>query len=181
MDMPLQHAHPEVLRAMLRPSNGERYLEIIERVPRARSRHHDALDLHRRFPRRDRGARRLPGRVDRPRRARPRRLLRIQLRGRDAGGRICPARSRRASGASGSIRLREAQRLASERARAQAASVDACACWSKSAARCAERSHFAARSEQPTSGSAVRRARRPASTAACTSAGDARARRFRRR
>ena len=37
MDMPLQHAHPEVLRAMLRPSNGERYLEIIDdfrvRVP----------------------------------------------------------------------------------------------------------------------------------------------------
>jgi ribosomal protein S12 methylthiotransferase len=37
MDMPLQHAHPEVLRAMRRPSNGERYLEIIEefreRVP----------------------------------------------------------------------------------------------------------------------------------------------------
>jgi len=30
MDMPLQHAHPDVLRAMLRPSNGERYLEIIE-------------------------------------------------------------------------------------------------------------------------------------------------------
>ena len=37
MDMPLQHAHPEVLRAMRRPGNGERYLEIIEgfrsRVP----------------------------------------------------------------------------------------------------------------------------------------------------
>jgi ribosomal protein S12 methylthiotransferase len=37
MDMPLQHAHPDVLRAMRRPSNGERYLEIIaafrERVP----------------------------------------------------------------------------------------------------------------------------------------------------
>jgi len=30
MDMPLQHAHPEVLRAMLRPANGERYLEIID-------------------------------------------------------------------------------------------------------------------------------------------------------
>jgi len=30
MDMPLQHAHSDVLRAMLRPSNGERYLEIIE-------------------------------------------------------------------------------------------------------------------------------------------------------
>ncbi|MDQ6931568.1 MAG: 30S ribosomal protein S12 methylthiotransferase RimO [Candidatus Eremiobacteraeota bacterium] len=37
MDMPLQHAHPEVLRAMRRPSNGERYLEIItafrEKIP----------------------------------------------------------------------------------------------------------------------------------------------------
>jgi ribosomal protein S12 methylthiotransferase len=30
MDMPLQHAHPEVLRAMLRPSSGERYLEILD-------------------------------------------------------------------------------------------------------------------------------------------------------
>jgi ribosomal protein S12 methylthiotransferase len=29
IDMPLQHAHPDVLRAMLRPSNGERYLEIL--------------------------------------------------------------------------------------------------------------------------------------------------------
>ena len=37
MDMPLQHAHADVLRGMLRPSNGERYLEIVEqfreRVP----------------------------------------------------------------------------------------------------------------------------------------------------
>ena len=37
MDMPLQHAHPDVLRKMLRPGNGERYLEILEdfraRVP----------------------------------------------------------------------------------------------------------------------------------------------------
>jgi ribosomal protein S12 methylthiotransferase len=37
MDMPLQHAHPDVLRAMRRPSNGERYLEILQefraRVP----------------------------------------------------------------------------------------------------------------------------------------------------
>ncbi|MGA8533550.1 MAG: 30S ribosomal protein S12 methylthiotransferase RimO, partial [Candidatus Tumulicola sp.] len=30
MDMPLQHAHPEVLRGMQRPGNGERYLEIID-------------------------------------------------------------------------------------------------------------------------------------------------------
>ncbi len=37
MDMPLQHAHPEMLRAMRRPWNGERYLDILEdfrrRVP----------------------------------------------------------------------------------------------------------------------------------------------------
>ncbi len=30
MDMPLQHAHPQVLRAMRRPGNGERYLEILQ-------------------------------------------------------------------------------------------------------------------------------------------------------
>ena len=35
LDMPLQHAHPEVLRAMLRPSNGERNLEIIDEMRRA--------------------------------------------------------------------------------------------------------------------------------------------------
>ncbi len=29
LDMPLQHAHPDVLRAMRRPSSGERYLELI--------------------------------------------------------------------------------------------------------------------------------------------------------
>jgi ribosomal protein S12 methylthiotransferase len=29
MDMPLQHAHPEVLRAMRRPYDGQRYLELI--------------------------------------------------------------------------------------------------------------------------------------------------------
>ena len=34
MDMPLQHAHPEVLRAMRRPSNGERYLEILSEFRR---------------------------------------------------------------------------------------------------------------------------------------------------
>jgi ribosomal protein S12 methylthiotransferase len=30
LDMPLQHAHPDVLRAMQRPANGERYLEILD-------------------------------------------------------------------------------------------------------------------------------------------------------
>jgi ribosomal protein S12 methylthiotransferase len=30
MDMPLQHTHPDVLRAMRRPANGDRYLEIID-------------------------------------------------------------------------------------------------------------------------------------------------------
>jgi len=34
MDMPLQHAHPDMLRAMLRPGNGERYLEIIDEFRR---------------------------------------------------------------------------------------------------------------------------------------------------
>jgi ribosomal protein S12 methylthiotransferase len=34
MDMPLQHAHPDVLRAMRRPGNGERYLEIVEEFRR---------------------------------------------------------------------------------------------------------------------------------------------------
>ncbi len=34
MDMPLQHAHPDVLRAMQRPSNGERYLSILEEFRR---------------------------------------------------------------------------------------------------------------------------------------------------
>ncbi len=34
MDMPLQHAHPAVLRAMLRPGSGERYLEIIDEFRR---------------------------------------------------------------------------------------------------------------------------------------------------
>src|SRR5579872_1624358 len=34
MDMPLQHAHADVLRGMLRPSNGERYLEIIDQFRR---------------------------------------------------------------------------------------------------------------------------------------------------
>ena len=34
MDMPLQHAHPEMLRAMKRPSNGERNLEIIDEFRR---------------------------------------------------------------------------------------------------------------------------------------------------
>ncbi len=34
MDMPLQHAHPHVLRGMHRPGNGERYLELIEQFRR---------------------------------------------------------------------------------------------------------------------------------------------------
>jgi ribosomal protein S12 methylthiotransferase len=32
MDMPLQHAHPDVLRAMRRPGNGDRYLEILDEL-----------------------------------------------------------------------------------------------------------------------------------------------------
>lgn len=32
IDIPLQHSHPEVLRAMRRPWDGERYLKVIEKV-----------------------------------------------------------------------------------------------------------------------------------------------------
>ena len=75
MDMPLQHAHPEVLRAMLRPSNGERYLEIINEFRERGAGHHDALDVHRRIPGRDRGTRAISRGVDRARGARPGRIL----------------------------------------------------------------------------------------------------------
>jgi ribosomal protein S12 methylthiotransferase len=118
MDMPLQHAHPDVLRAMLRPSNGERYLEIIdqfrERIPGITMRstfiigfpgeteeHVDYLEAW-------------IGRAE---------LDRVGFfeysseEGTPAAelGKPVPARERRKR----LIRLREAQRLASERARAR--------------------------------------------------------------
>ena len=85
MDMPLQHAHPDVLRAMLRPGNGERYLEIIDefraRVPGITMRSTFIVG----FPGETRRARRVSRGVDRASAARPRRLLRVQRRGGHAG------------------------------------------------------------------------------------------------
>ena len=119
MDMPLQHAHPEVLRAMRRPGNGERYLEIIDdfraRIPGITMRSTFIVG----FPGETRGTRRLSARVDRTRATRSRRILRVQRRGRHAGAEL-PARSPSArERRKRLIRLREAQRLASEQARSK--------------------------------------------------------------
>ena len=123
MDMPLQHAHPDVLRAMLRPGNGERYLEILdefrERVPGITMRSTFIVG----FPGETRRARRVPRRVDRARATRPRRLLRIQCRGRHAGRNAWPPVSERER-RKRLIRLREAQRAASERARARRLGIE---------------------------------------------------------
>ena len=35
LDLPLQHSHPDLLRAMRRPGEGERYLELLARIRRA--------------------------------------------------------------------------------------------------------------------------------------------------
>ncbi len=95
MDMPLQHAHPEVLRAMRRPGNGERYLEIIDefrsRVPGITMRSTFIVG----FPGETRRARRVSRGVDRTRATRSRRLLRIQRRRGNARGKAVG--SRRAS------------------------------------------------------------------------------------
>jgi ribosomal protein S12 methylthiotransferase len=118
MDMPLQHAHPDVLRAMLRPSNGERYLEIIaefrERVPGITMRSTFIVG----FPgEREEHVDYLHEWIDRAQ------LDRVGFfeysaeegtPGATLGGRV-PARVRRKR----LIRLREAQRIASERAHAR--------------------------------------------------------------
>jgi ribosomal protein S12 methylthiotransferase len=117
MDMPLQHAHPEMLRAMLRPGNGERYLEILDdfrsRVPGITMRSTFIVGF--------------PGETDEHVAYLERWIERARLdrvgffeysaeEGTPAGelsDRIGAARRRKRL-----IRLREAQRLASERARA---------------------------------------------------------------
>ena len=88
--------------------------------------------------RRTRRARRLSRGVAGARGTRPRRLLRIQLRGRHAGASLggkVPARERRKR----LVRLREAQRLASERAR-QPAGRDRAGAGGRTAAPAKERS-----------------------------------------
>jgi ribosomal protein S12 methylthiotransferase len=117
MDMPLQHAHPEVLRAMRRPGNGERYLEILDdfrsRIPGITMRSTFIVGF--------------PGETDEHVEYLERWIERAQLDrvgffeysaeegtpAAELSARIGIARRRRRL-----IRLREAQRVASERARA---------------------------------------------------------------
>jgi len=118
MDMPLQHAHPEVLRAMLRPSNGERYLEILaefrERVPGVTMRSTfitgfpGETEAHVEY---------LEGWIDRAELDRVGFFTYSREDGTPAaelGGQV-PAKTKRAR----LLRLRDAQRRASERARAK--------------------------------------------------------------
>ena len=117
MDMPLQHAHPEVLRAMRRPANGERYLEILDdfrsRIPGITMRSTFIVGF--------------PGETDEHVEYLERWIERAQLDrvgffeysaeegtpAAELSARVGGARRRRRL-----IRLREAQRVASERARA---------------------------------------------------------------
>ena len=68
LDVPFQHSHPRVLRAMKRPARGL-------------SRPHDPQYLHRRLPGRDRGRVRTPARVPARSAPRPGRLLCLLARG----------------------------------------------------------------------------------------------------
>ena len=54
LDIPFQHASPDVLRRMKRPAAQEKTLERIRALARDLSRAHHPLDLHRRLPGRDR-------------------------------------------------------------------------------------------------------------------------------
>ncbi len=116
MDMPLQHAHPDVLRAMRRPSNGERYLELIEefrtRVPGITMRSTFIVG----FPgERDEHVEYLEEWIGRAQLDRVGFFEYSAEEGTpaaDLGGRVSARRRRERL-----IRLRESQRLASERAR----------------------------------------------------------------
>ena len=55
LDIPFQHAAPNVLKAMRRPAHQEKTLERIARWREHLSRSRHPLDLHRRLSRRDRG------------------------------------------------------------------------------------------------------------------------------
>jgi ribosomal protein S12 methylthiotransferase len=72
LDIPFQHASPDVLKRMKRPAAQEKTLA------RDVSRPDAALDLHRRFPRRDRRRLRLSAAMARRGRARSRRLFQIR-------------------------------------------------------------------------------------------------------
>ena len=91
LDIPFQHASPDVLKRMRRPAAQEKTLERIRALARDLSRPDHPLDLHRRLPRRDRGGFRAAARLARRGRARSRRLLPLR-----AGRRRGRERSRRA-------------------------------------------------------------------------------------
>ena len=104
LDMPLQHSHGDILSAMRRGGDAQALPAPARARPRAGARHLPAHDLHRRLPRRDRGA--LPGplRLRPAGPLRPPRRLRLQPRGgharRRAARAACPGTWR--GGGSGS-------------------------------------------------------------------------------
>jgi ribosomal protein S12 methylthiotransferase len=118
MDMPLQHAHPEVLRAMLRPSNGERYLEIIDdfrrRVPGITMRSTFIVGFPGETEEHVSYLEEWIGRAELDRVGFFEYSAEEGTPGAELAGKV-PARERRKR----LVRLREAQRLASERARAR--------------------------------------------------------------
>ena len=78
LDIPFQHASPDVLKRMRRPAAQEKTLQRIARWREAGPRSHLALDLHRRLSRRDRAGFRLLAAMAGRSRPRPRRLLQIR-------------------------------------------------------------------------------------------------------
>ncbi len=82
LDIPFQHAAPEVLKAMKRPAAQDKTLARIktwrDNVPRS----HTALDLHCRLPRRDRERFPVSARLAGRSADRPRRRVQIRVRGR---------------------------------------------------------------------------------------------------
>ena len=118
MDMPLQHAHPDVLRAMKRPSNGERYLEIIsafrERIPDITMRSTFIVGFPGERPEHVDYLEEWIGRAELDRVGFFSYSREEGTPGHDLPGQVPEREKRRRL-----VRLREAQRLASERARAR--------------------------------------------------------------
>ena len=78
LDIPFQHAAPDVLKRMKRPAAQEKTLERIRRWREICPDLTHPLDLHRRLPRRDRGGFRDAARLAGRGAARPRRLLQVR-------------------------------------------------------------------------------------------------------
>ena len=87
LDIPFQHAAPDVLKRMRRPAAQEKTLERIAKWREDLPGPDAALDLHRRLSRRDRRRFRIAAAMAGGSRARPRRLLQIR-----AGGGCCRQR-----------------------------------------------------------------------------------------